>query len=341
MSQLIINTNEMTVILKHSSDKIQIKSSISTISRILKFIQLYPIVKNYPWNEIIEKMKLKFQGCKQISNFKNLTDLIFDDNFNEKLNPNVFPDTITHLTFGKNFNQPIEPNVLPKFLKSLTFGENFNQEMAPNVLPKFLKSLTFGENFNQEIGRNILPKSLTHLTFGDEFNQVIFRNILPKNLTHLTFGYKFRQFLMGKNILPDSITHLTFGQKYTLLIPAEDLPRSLIYLTNLYNISLSPHDSPENQIPKSLYYVNIKNGETISCRNFTHPYIFDIIGFINERTNKKHLYYSLKFKKQFRALLWEKIRLPKVNNKCCPKEIERLINQFGIDKFEDQIQDLF
>jgi hypothetical protein len=65
----------------------------------------------------------------------------------------------------------------------------------------------------------------------------------------------------------------------------------------------------------------------------------DNIDIINKQIkilNKfRELYYSLKFKKQFRDLLWVKIREPKIREKYSYKYLENLHEDTDLDEFLD------
>ena len=50
--------------------------------------------------------------------------------------------------------------------------------------------------------------------------------------------------------------------------------------------------------------------------------------------NFRHLYYSLKFKKQFRYLLWVKVREPKIQEYYSPQNLMKLLN--GIDESDEE-----
>ena len=157
---------------------------------------------------------------------KFYTSIIFNWNFDKKIEPNSLPINLRTLTFGNNFNQKIELNSLPINLTTLTFGLFFNQKIDAYSLPEKLTTLMFGCYFNQKIEPNSLPKNLTTLTFGRHFNQKIEPNILPDNLTSLTFGHYFNQ-IIEPNSLPKNLTTLTFGFCFNQKIDLEMLPYNL------------------------------------------------------------------------------------------------------------------
>jgi len=58
-----------------------------------------------------------------------------------------------------------------------------------------------------------------------------------------------------------------------------------------------------------------------------HPSIFITIQQINTYNSFRHLYYSLKFKKQFRNWLWEKVRKHKIEQKYHPNNLIQNLNE--------------
>ena len=77
--------------------------------------------------------------------------------------------SLSHLAFDAIFNERIDANVLPSSLTQLTFHRrsHFNQPLAVGVLPSSLTQLVFGYCFDQPLAVGVLPSSLTQLTLGD------------------------------------------------------------------------------------------------------------------------------------------------------------------------------
>ena len=63
----------------------------------------------------------------------------------------------TIIEFNDNFNQKIEPNILPEKLISLTFGYHFNQKIDPNTLPENLTTLIFGWRTLSDVVTKLRP----------------------------------------------------------------------------------------------------------------------------------------------------------------------------------------
>ena len=95
------------------------------------------------------------------------------------------------------FNQPLNKDDIPKSVTHLTFGFMFNQPLNKDVIPNSVTHLTFGIMFNQKI---VIPNSVTHLIFGYRFNQMFKKDDIPKSVIHLTLGFEFNQTLNDDNI---------------------------------------------------------------------------------------------------------------------------------------------
>jgi hypothetical protein len=107
---------------------------------------------------------------------------------------------VKNITFGDIFDQPLEKDTLPKSLTSLTFGINFDQPLKEEYFPSNLTQLTFGEEFNQPIKERYLPSNLTQLTFGTCFNQPIKEGDIPSNLTKLKIHRRYANILLSRNL---------------------------------------------------------------------------------------------------------------------------------------------
>ncbi len=199
----------------------------------------------------------------------SLTELRFDDNFNEVISD--LPISIVNLSFSSNYSHPI--SLLPrlhelecnlscldmtmlsscqlKTLKLMTFLDNNNNIYNNNIVfqpliadinlitfPKTLTSLSLGNHFDDTIHPNTLPNTLLTLEFGDKFNQIIHKNTLPSSLTSLSFGEHFNQLLSQFShreiklihTLPRSLKTLHFGFHFNQEIFVETLPNTLTEL---------------------------------------------------------------------------------------------------------------
>ena len=142
---------------------------------------------------------------------RGLKKLKFDrfGDFNQSLEPQIFPDGLKYLSFGFCFNKPlinplceslrIDHKILPNSLIELEFGYNFNQSLndpgaqetnskCPSVLPGSLQKLILGFKFNQPL--YALPETLIHLSTGQSFNHPIDQK-LPMGLETLDLGHNF------------------------------------------------------------------------------------------------------------------------------------------------------
>ena len=134
---------------------------------------------------------------------------------------------LKELQFHNWFNNSLEKNVLPRTLTHLTFGDYFDKQLNDSILDSTLTHLTFGSSFDKSL-KGVLPNTLTHLTLGVCFNQPL-EGVLPSTLTHLILGYKFNHPLV-EGVFPDTLTHLTLGLCFNRPLKYFIFPTNLIYL---------------------------------------------------------------------------------------------------------------
>ena len=99
---------------------------------------------------------------------KRLRYLTFSRYFNEPINKDSIPTTVTHIKFGDFFNQSV--NKLPSSIESIKFGSCFNQSVdkLPSGARSVRQNLVFSEN---EIRRK--PSSIKSIEFDGSFNQTV------------------------------------------------------------------------------------------------------------------------------------------------------------------------
>jgi len=165
-------------------------------------------------------------------------------------------------------------------------------------------------------------KNLRRLNCSD--NRLTSLPPLPENLKEL---FCYHNKLCSLPPLPENLSRLScYDNKLTSLPP---LPEKLEELVCYHNklTSLPP-------LPEKLEYLCCFNNpisEIINGNNTS-----EIKKQIQILNNFRHLHYSLKFKKQFRHLLWVKIREPKIMKKYHPDYlIENLHEDTDLDAFLD------
>jgi len=129
-------------------------------------------------NDTAKIKKVKYvDHLDQLKLFPYMTHLIFSNNFNQEINIDVLPKSLTHLTLSTNYRykDQIKENY-----------PNVNIKFVDNVLPSSITHLIFGYNFNQEIQSNILPLSLTHLTFSTSYN---YKDQIKKKLSNVNIQF--------------------------------------------------------------------------------------------------------------------------------------------------------
>ncbi|AYV80627.1 MAG: hypothetical protein Harvfovirus3_72 [Harvfovirus sp.] len=159
-----------------------------------------------PSHVIIKKVKI-YNKAEIALIDKNVTHILFDDNFNETLPKFPIGNSVKHITFGKEFNQPFTP-------KHITFQYNLNLSIDCIFGLGGHSSVTdFAYDSDQ-----LLPNmpSITHLILGSNFNQPL--TGMPSSVTHLTVGQKFDQELTA--ISPS----VTIHKPHTKEVPESTLP---------------------------------------------------------------------------------------------------------------------
>ncbi|KAM9990918.1 hypothetical protein ACTFIY_006974 [Dictyostelium cf. discoideum] len=113
------------------------------------------------------------------------------------------------ITFGYEFNQEINENLFPRSLTTLKFGGSFNQKLIPGIFKYQSKliSIEFGENFNNKgfplpFNNQVFPNSLQILKFANNFSSPLIDQLssLP-NLTTLKFPNFLKLQINSTNIL--------------------------------------------------------------------------------------------------------------------------------------------
>jgi hypothetical protein len=166
----------------------------------------------------------------------------------------IFNEPLTQWSVSL-FDEEIQENVLPISLTHLIFSYCYNKEIKENILPKSLTHLTFGFSYKKEIKENILPKSLTHLIFGFEFNKEIKENILPSSLTHLILGGAFNQ----KISIPKSLIELGFFGNSSIKDNIPDFVENII----VYFYSNDKYNKKITNLPTSIKKIKLKNMSNI------------------------------------------------------------------------------
>jgi Leucine-rich repeat (LRR) protein len=262
---------------------------------------------------------------------KNIKLLDISNNFITKL-----PDNFAEL-FPKLKQLIVTNNML---IQLPYLGENIEELYCVN---NNLTSLpVFGEKMKIVFANQ---NQITNFHFSENIEIMYLRNNLlqelpplNKKLKHLfcshNFITKFPQFNENLEILDCSNNRI---------IRMPKLNNKLIELTCYNNPIHSFSEISENL--KGLICFNTPiltfiNAEDNSGIEYVNVDDFDGYGYNIVKTNKirigsqklnnfRHMYYSLRFKKQFRRILWKKIRLPKIEKKYSPQNIVNLLDEIG------------
>jgi hypothetical protein len=136
----------------------------------------------------------------------------------------------------------------------------------------------------------------------------------------------------------------SFFCSYNKLRSLPPLPNNLIILyCDNNNINILPN-LPDNfgflDCKNTPFYNNMK--QYISSDDYDSQLVdIDIINDIINILNKfRFLYYTLKYKKQFRKLLWEKIREPKIRIANHPDILQKLLLEDNVNENEDEFNQI-
>ncbi|EGC39049.1 hypothetical protein DICPUDRAFT_148184 [Dictyostelium purpureum] len=190
---------------------------------------------------------------------------ILEYGFDEFIDIDLIPPSVTTLEFCNWFNQPIVKGAIPDSVNRIVFGFTYNQPVIVGAIPCSVQNISFDELFNQTITKGCIPPSVHTLKFGTRFNKYIAPLVLPPSITKLVFGYEYNHSL--ENSIPSSITTLSLGQSFQLCKYGSNLPDSITSFTCSYNFD-KPLES-NNNIPKKVLYLTLDN--------YNHPIIKDSI----------------------------------------------------------------
>jgi FNIP Repeat len=194
----------------------------------------------------------------------SLTSLSFQNNYNQRILPNVLPASLIKLQLGWYYDTEINEGVLPNSLQTLICGSWFNQPLP--ILPSSLVELVLGSGFRQKIPDHILPSTLESLYLDRNYNQPLpsfppsFRKLefepssefnqsivhaFPPSFRILIFGEHFNQPL-NEGILNIGMEKLVFGENYDTQLPLKSLPSTLqqVFFELMFNQPILPSTFP-------------------------------------------------------------------------------------------------
>lgn len=108
---------------------------------------------------------------------------------------------LTHIEFQDIFNQCLDVNLLPRTLTNLVFGKSFtngNIVMQQQIIPDSVQCLTF-RGSNKMLDENSIPHSVKHLVFRHNEKPCKIQ-IIPSSVTHVVFHTNYRLDHISKSI---------------------------------------------------------------------------------------------------------------------------------------------
>lgn len=158
-----------------------------------------------------------------------LEELIFYENFNERVDKIRWPRTLRKITFGRDFNQIVNGVVWPPRLEEVRFGFSYDIPLRRTRFPPTLKTIVFGWHYNQYLTGFWLPPSVVSMTFGFKFNKWVDPRSFPSGLQILTFGESYNQDVDGFG-WPPGLKYLAFGRNFNSSMDNTELPPELRHL---------------------------------------------------------------------------------------------------------------
>lgn len=210
---------------------------------------------------------------------------------------------------------------LPALPESLIYLSCLRNKLRS--LPEIPRDLQFLYcSYNELTSLPILPESLLHL-YADS-NKITSLSAIPQNLRHL---YLTKNMLTSLPEFPPDLRYLYVAHNNLTCI--HDLPESVTGFSFCFNPIWKIINHNDLTIIKQRIQIINPIWEIINHNDLT--IIKQRIQIIN---SFRYLYYCLKFKRQFRKWLWERVRKPKIEQKYNPKFlIENLNENMDLDRF--------
>ena len=208
------------------------------------------------------------------------------------------------------------PN-LTRFKNLKKLNCSYNELTSIPTLPQNLKVLDCYNN--QLTSLPTLPQNLEYLNCFD--NQLISLPTLPQNLKELNC---LNNQLTSLPTLPQNLEELYCSNNQLTSLPT--LPQNLekLYCYNNHLTSLHLNENLQELYCANNQLISLRLNTKLVVMDYINNPIYEIINTndIDKIKQKlrvlnqfKYLYYSLKFKKRFRDLLWVKIREPNIREK--------------------------
>ena len=240
--------------------------------------------------------------------------------FNIEIYLNSLPDNTTHIDVSDK-NVCFIPDISRFTLLEILYCDN-NYIISLPRLPPNLRLLSCLSNKLRSLPP--LPQTLEYLFCS--YNPLTSLPPLPTNLLHL---YCDKTGLTSLPVeLPQNLSHLhCVGNNLTSL---PELPPNLSHLYCSHNNLNSMPTLPQSINGFSYYFNPIweKQRQLIRSHNVNdESSILITIKQINTYNSFRDLYYSLKFKNQFRNWLWEKVIKPKSEQKYHPNNLIQKLDE--------------
>ena len=161
------------------------------------------------------------------------------------LMPESIPNTVRELIFQDDFNGKIEPGVIPMGCQTVEFGNAFNQELKAGVFPISVTSIKFGANFNKSL-ENILPENLKVLHIKCYLYNHTLIGVFPLTLTEFKLAVSQITDCVPFGVTELNVYNYNVGIPYNFLIPGS-IPNTVkkMIFQNFFVEQIEPGVIPE------------------------------------------------------------------------------------------------
>lgn len=256
----------------------------------------------FPDNVKKIKVTMKSDHLPNLSRFYQLE--ILECYFGKLTSLPVLPSTLKELHCHCNHLTSLP--ALPSTLEILHCENNLLTHLP--VLPSTLKELRCSSN--KLTGLPDLPSALNEIYCNN--NQLTKLPVLPGSLTRL---YCYNNQLTSLPLLPSTLTRLYCSHNQLTSLPL--LPTTLEWLFCNNNPNMDCY-LEIHEIPMADFIAKIRNK-----MNIIHRF--------------KHMFYTLKYKKQFHEWIWARVREPHIRKRYKPDNLIKLLegsDEMTLDELE-------
>ncbi len=187
-----------------------------------------------------------YQEIKKNDLPETIIELIFENQYDIKLNADALPSKLERLLLSEYYNSSLT-DTLGKNIKFVYLGDSYNRKFNVGDFPYGIEGIIIGKGYKRRIDKNVIPNSVKKLTLYN-YNHKL-KNVIPNSVIELYIG-KRRKIKKGDISL--SINNLTIGHNFNGFINKNVIPECINYLTIKGFIK---NYKDENILPKYLKHL--------------------------------------------------------------------------------------